>query len=149
MRALDRETFEQFYRDALPLLERHRQEIAHFDFPLDVDTQMYRTAEQNGGLRIYTTRINGRLIGYAVFFVRTNPHYRSSLQAVEDVLFIVPEERKGRLGLELVQYAEEQLKGEGVQAVYHHCKLAHPQLARLLEHEGYSEIERIFVKRVG
>jgi len=151
-----RELFDAFYLEALPLLERHRLEIAHFpDIPLDVDTDRYRNAEQAGVLRIYTARLNHgpsgplTLIGYAVFLLQHNPHYQSSLQAVEDVLYVDPDQRRGRTGIELIRFSEAALKREGVQAVYHHVKLAHPTLGILLAKEGYESIETIYVKRIG
>lgn len=149
-----RESLEGFYREAVPLLQKHKAEIAHFaDIPLEVDLDTYRSADQADRLRIFTVRIDRgpseamTLIGYAVFFVAPNPHYKSSRQAVQDVLFLDPDHRKGATGIGLIRFAETELKREGVQVIYHHTKLAHPNLAGLLAHFGYQEIERVWVKR--
>lgn len=152
---LQREIFEPFYQEAKPLLERHKEEIAHFaDIPLDVDLERYRELELLDILRIYTARLDRgpadplTLIGYAVFIVSLNPHYKSSLQAVQDVLYVDPEQRKGATGIGLVNFAERELRAEGVQAVYHHVKVKHPTLGVLLERKGYQAIETIWVKRL-
>ena len=145
-----REEFtEPLYLEMLPLLVKHHEEIAQFkDIPLDVDLDAYLTAELSASLRVFTVRVD-RLIGYAVFFVRFNPHYASSLQAVEDVLFLDRSFRKStRIGVALIRFAEEQLRDEGVQLIYHHAKVAHPQLGTILERFGYDHVENIYVKRV-
>lgn len=156
MRTLfQQEIFDTFFLEAKPLLERHKAEIAHYpDIPLDVDTDRYRMAENAGTLRIYTARLNRgpseplTLMGYGVFFVNTNAHYRSSLQAVQDVLYVDPDQRLGRVGIDLIRFCDRELRRDGVQAVYHHVKLAHPALGVLLAREGYEHVEAIYSKRL-
>jgi hypothetical protein len=152
---LQRETLDGFYGEALPLLEKHRQELAQFpDIPLQVNLDHYRSQEKAGVLRIFTARLNRgpadakTLIGYAVFVVFPNPHYSSSLQAVQDVLYIDPEQRKGATGLGLVNFSEQQLQAEHVQVIYHHVKTAHPILGSILKHKGYAEVETVWAKRL-
>jgi len=185
-----RESFEGFYSEALPLLERHKAEISAYpDIPLAVDESRYQEMQMLDILRIYTARQehNWRtqraggspveadseervcfcvtcgmergaepdefpsgctLIGYATFFVSSNPHYMTSLQAVEDVLFVAPEHRGGRAGIGLIRFSEAELKKDGAEVVYHHTKIAHPMLGKVLAKEGYEPIETIFAKRL-
>lgn len=131
------------------LLRRHWLEIAHYpDIPLEVDWGAYEGVEAVGALRAYTVRADGEIIGYASYFVRHNPHYRSSLQAVQDVLYLAPEHRGGRVGYRLIAFADEQLRAEGVQCTYHHVKRAHPGLGRLLEFMGYEIVDELWAKRL-
>ncbi len=148
--SFQREDFRTFYRDGLPLLEKHKDEISHFrDIPLEIDCDRYLALEEADALRIYTIRGEGRqILGYSVFIVGFNPHYQWSLQANEDVLYVDPQFRKGRLGIELIKQSEAALKEEGVEVVYHHVKLAHPALGVLLERQGYQAIETIYTKRL-
>lgn len=143
------ESFAACYEEALPLLERHRQEISHYpDIPLEVDTGRYEAAEAVGKLRVYTARIEGNLVGYAVFFVMPNGHYVSSLQAVQDVLYVAPEHRRGSVGLRLVREAERMLAAADVQVIYHHVKHAHPALGAILSRRGYEPVETVYAKRM-
>lgn len=142
------------WNEALPLLVAHWREIAHYpDIPLDPDVVAYRAAEGIGLIRFYTIRdfdpvdLSERLVGYAVFFVRPNMHYKGSLQASQDVLYVDPAHR-GTLGYRFIAWCDEQLKAEGVQVACHHAKAAHPQLGRVLAKLGYTEVDRIFVKRL-
>ena len=156
MRVLfQRECFRAFFAEAYPLIQRHKAEIAHYaDIPLDVDTTKYELSEKQETLRVYTARLNNgassplTLIGYSVFFVGPNPKYKSSIQAVEDALYVDPDQRNGRVGLDLIHYTDSELRREGVQAVYRHQKLAHPALGVLLAKEGYEQIDLIWGKRL-
>jgi GNAT superfamily N-acetyltransferase len=144
-----RERAHDLWGEIEPLLEAHYREIATFqDIPLAPDRERYNTAEDNGMLRCYTARIAGKLIGYAVFFVSQHAHYGTSKQAVQDVVFISAEHRRGRLGLEMLRYAENALKDEGVDVAHHHVKVKHPALGKLLEHMGYAVTEHVYTKRI-
>lgn len=143
-----RERAHDVFEEMIPLLEAHFHEIAHFkDIPFNPDRELYEAMEEQGCLRVFTARNDGVLIGYAVYVVRHNGHYKSSLQAVQDVLFLLPEYRKARLGAELISVCDNVLRAEGVQVVYQHVKLAH-NFGPLLEKLGYEVIEHIYGKRL-
>ena len=142
------ERVSDLWEEALPLLQKHWREIAHYqDIELKPDVETYAKLEAAGQLRCYTARDCGRLIGYVVFFVRPNPHYMESLQAVQDVLFLAAEFRKGTTGLRLIRYAEQKLKAEAVQVIYHHAKRT-TRFGQLLEHLGYELVDEIYAKRL-
>lgn len=131
-----------------PLLEAHWREVAHYqDIPLAPDWGSYYTAEQAGQLRCYSARDCDELIGYVVFFVRPNMHYRGSLQAWQDVLFMAPEHRAGMAGVKLIRHAERRLAAEGVQVVYHHAKRTN-RVGELLGRLGYELVDEIYAKRL-
>lgn len=132
-----------------PLLVRHYTEIAQFqDIPFDPDWPVYTEMAYAGVLRVFTVRADGVLIGYAVFIIRHHPHYRSSLQANQDILFVDPVWRRATLGLQLVDFCDEALRAEGCQIVYQHVKRAHPALGYIAEQAGYHPIETIYAKRL-
>lgn len=129
-----------------PLLQAHWREIAHYqDIPLQPDYDWYLTCP---ALRCFTSRNQGgRITGYVVFGVAANKHYMTSVQAVQDILFVDPRDRGG-VGRQLIRSSDAALKAEGVQVVYHHQKLAHPALGELLRGEGYEPVEVIWAKRL-
>jgi len=133
--------------EAMPLLQAHWKEIAHYqDIPLDPDVAMYVAAEERGTVRAYSARNEcGQLIGYAVFFVKHNPHYQGSLQAVQDIIYLDPDAR-GR-GLQFINFCDEQLRAEGVQVVYHHVKAVH-NFGKALERIGYELVDLIYARRL-
>lgn len=142
-----REKASDVFDEALPLLRAHWEEIAHYkDIPLDPDREQYRLFDEAGMLRTYTARTDKwELVGYAVFFVRPNAHYKSSLQAVQDIIFISKDHRGGT-GAKFILWCDEQLRAEGVQVVYHHVKAAH-NFGPLLERFGYKLVDLIYARR--
>jgi GNAT superfamily N-acetyltransferase len=142
------ETLSQAKADGEPLLRRHWQEIAHYqDIPYAPMWDRYEMLEASGMLRIYTARLDGQLVGYCVFTVMFNIHYGSSLEANEDVLFLAPEQRKGRVGIRLIKFADELLRSEGVQVVRRHVKLAH-DFGAIYQRLGYEPVDQIYMRRL-
>lgn len=137
-----------FILEISPLLREHYKEIAHYqDIELDVDWDAYFGAQERGQFVFYTARTaeTGELIGYNAFFVRANPHYRKSIVAANDVIFI-SKERRG-FGRSFIRWCDERLKSIGVQLVSHHIKFAHDWSA-VLKRDGYEDMDKILVKRL-
>lgn len=135
-----------------PLLLAHWAEIAHYqDILLDPDWDAYRAVEAAGMLRIYTARTEGNpdaaLAGYCVFVVRKNLHYKQSLQASQDILFLHQGFRGHLFGYRFVKWCDHQLRAEGVQAVYQHVKAAH-NFGPMLERIGYRLVDLIYSRRL-
>lgn len=143
-----RETAHGLWDEIMPLLERHWREIARYqDIPLDPDEDRYLGLEEAGILRCYTCRVGEELVGYGIYVVQANAHYKGSLQAHQDVLFLAPEYRKSRIGVGLIRFADDELRAEGVQCVYQHVKEAH-NFGPLLERLGYELVDHIYGRRL-
>jgi len=136
----------EFCEELGPLLHAHYKEIAHYqDIELSPDFSKYKQLYDAGVLRVYTARKEKELIGYVIFFFNYSLHYQKSLQAVQDVLFIHPEHRG--VGTRLIKWADEQLRAEGAQVVYHHVKKEH-NFGALLERFGYKCVDLIYARRL-
>lgn len=128
------------------LYREHYEEIAFYkDIALEPDEETYMALAP--ALRVYTVRDGGALVGYAMFLVRPNPHYRSSLTATQDVLYLKPAYRRGMTGVRLLRHAEDRLRAEGVQVVYHHAKRTN-RVGELLGRLGYDLVDTIWAKRL-
>ena len=146
---IQRERAHDLWEEIDELIKDHYHEIAHYqDIPLVPDKHKYETAEDNDKLRCYTVRLEGKLVGYAVFFIGYSLHYSTSFQAVQDVLFITPSERRGSLGMRLIKYTEQELKKDGVEVIYQHVKIGHPALQCLLERIDYKAVDTILAQRI-
>lgn len=135
-------------REAAVLLRDHYEEIAwrRDKIPLAPDDDRYLNLERAGVLRVYTAR-GPRLIGYSVYMVSTHAHYKETLYANNDVLFIEKQAR-GTVGLGLIRFAEAALKAEGVQVVMLHVK-TYNDWSPIAERMGYEATDRIFQKWIG
>jgi hypothetical protein len=146
--AFQREQLVQTAEEVYPLLEKHWEYIAHYkDIELNPDWEVYFGAEAKGMLRCYSVRHDQAMVGYAVFFVKANAHYRQSLQALQDILWIDPAHRSPTLGVRFINWCDEQLRQDGVQVVYHHVKLSH-NFGPVLKYLGYEPIEEVWGRRL-
>lgn len=138
----------EFIEEAFPLFQNHYKEISKYqDIPLEPDIELYLGIENAGSLRVYTMRLEDKLVGYAIFIVRSNMHYKSSIQAHQDILFLQKDQRGSLHGYKFIEWCDNELQKEGIQVVYHHVKTAH-NFGKLLERQGYEAIDIIYGKRL-
>lgn len=134
-----------------PLLERHYKEVsAYQDIPLAPDFEKYEQLEKLGNVRCFTAKMTTAdntlaLVGYCIFFVHINIHYTSSLQAVQDILYLEKSQRGQGLGKKFIDWCDEQLSKEGVELSYHHVKTK-LNFGPLLESLGYRHVENIYAR---
>lgn len=145
-----RESIAEVVDEIKPLLIAHYEEIAHYlDIPLKPDYQRYIQAETAGLLRIFTARVDGELVGYAIYLLMHHLHYSDSLQAHQDILYLAPDHRRGGTGMRLIRHADCALAEEGVQVVVQHVKArADLNFGPLLERMGYELMDHIYAKRL-
>jgi hypothetical protein len=116
--------------------------------PLDPAWDEYMRLEALGMLHIVTARDAGRLVGYVFSLVQPHLHYKKSLTAWTDLMYLRREYTKG-FGIfryaGLIRHSEKMLRDLGVQKRYLMTKVYHdltPLFARL----GYRFIEKISAK---
>lgn len=145
---------EQFSRElvmeCMPLLYAHYNEIAWLKekIPLDPDYDRYEAGAKAGVIRIFTARRDADLVGYAIFIVQPHLHYRQTMWAMNDILYVMAGIRGYAIGAKLLRFAEEQLRGDGVHVIGLHSKDAHnigPLAARL----GFERVETNWLKWIG
>lgn len=133
--------------EAKPLLKEHWAEIATFkDIELNPDYDRYLMLEKTGYTKSYSARDgDGRLCGYAVYFLFNHMHYKQALYAQQDILYVLPEQR--RMGGLFIKYCDEELKKCGVVCVTQHVK-ASLNFGTLLERIGYTLQDLIYIRRL-
>jgi len=145
------ERFDSVITELMPLLSQHYKEIAwkQDKITLNPNFDHYRILEANGVLRMYIAREDGAVVGYAVFFVTQNLHYQDVKQAQSDVFYVEPSRRGAMVGQKLLRdYAESELKLEGVKVITLHIKCDH-DWHKLAEYWGYEWTERNMQKWIG
>jgi GNAT superfamily N-acetyltransferase len=68
--------------------------------------------------------------------------------AVNDILYLKKEYRKGRTGIKLIKFAEEYLRDDGVSVLNINTKV-HKPFDVLMKHMGFGLIERVYSKYIG
>lgn len=141
-----KENLIDIYDEMLPIFISHYKEIAHYkDIPLSPDIEQYYRMEKNGITHIFTAREERNLIGYGIFNIRYNLHYKDSLQAWQDILYISKEKRG--FGKDFIKWCDLQLKNMGVQVINQHIKVAH-NWGKILENMGYELQDLQYSKRL-
>lgn len=142
-----RENVKRIWDDLVPLMHSHYDELAPYkDVPLDPDKEFFIKADEAGLVRVYSAREAGVLVGYAVYFVRSDIHYRSVKLAQQDLLFVAPE-RRGRFGIRFIRWCEEQLAAEKVGLIMCHAKV-HNDFGAVFERLGYKPTDVIYYRKV-
>jgi len=148
----------------LPLLEEgladmllnHWVEVAldKTTIPLDPDWERVYALEQEGKFYAAVLRREGKMVGYNAFAVYPHVHYKSTLHAFNDVVYVDPAER-GFAGVKLIRGVEPMLHALGVKKVIYHTKL-HVHVGRadgvvgdLLDRLGYRHFENLYCKAIG
>jgi len=136
------------------LAEDHWDECGLFKdhIPLDLDWDKIFKLEEMGMWKSMALRRNGVLLGYSNWIVGPTLHYRSTVFAQNDSIFLAAGAREGYAGIKLIRGAEEILRGLGVKRIDYHArpfmrvgKKDRP-LSELFERLGYSLVDRIHSK---
>jgi len=138
------------------LLVLHWEEVAqdHRDAPLAPDWPKYRHLARAGVLTVFGAWRGVRLVGYNVFFVQPTLHHANTLWALNDLLYLEPEERLGSAGIRLVSFAETELAKRGVKKVLYQPNIiahfgrgkARGTVGDLLAKLGYRHVENVYAK---
>lgn len=133
-----------------PLFENHWDEIAlHKDkIKLNPDYDKYLLMDKLGMLHVMTARDDGKIVGYFISFIQPHMHYKDTVFAMNDILFIHPDYRKGSIGFKLFKKAEESLKGIGVDVVLIHAKVKN-DFKPLMDKLGFNRAEYSYSKYIG
>ena len=149
---IQKESFTEIMDELPPIFEEHWLEVAmdHKFIELDPDWQRYMQMEAQGMLHMMTVRDEGILVGYFVNIVLTHLHYRKSLTAFSDILYLLPDYRTSGKGLSstgyrLLRATEKMLKGLGVQKSYLMTKNYIP-LNMLTKRLKYRLSEKVYTK---
>lgn len=140
------ESYALIKKDAKALFEKHYNEISHFkNIPLSIHEDAYLALDKSDGFKVFTARKNGTLIGYNVYFIHNSLHYKESIQAVQDAVFIDPDHRG--FGKDFLLYCENELKNIGVHVIYNHIKASY-NIGPMLEKLGYELVDLVYGKQI-
>lgn len=110
-------TFADSYKEAMPLTVKHWDEVPFGpwkDIGLDVNTENYLLAEQEGYLRVLIVRDEGKLVGYVILLTSEMNHHKGVWQAVTDVIYVDPEYRGKGVAKMLFEACTLECKNNGI-----------------------------------
>ena len=141
-----RESVQQIFNDCLPMLIKHWAEVTPFkSYDLEPDFGSYLAMEEAGMLRLFTARKDGQLLGYCIFVLRNNRHYKSKLFAYQDALYVSPQHRG--FGHRFMAWCDDELKADGVSVVFQYVTERF-NFSPILERHKYRQIEQVWAKEL-
>lgn len=141
---IQRIVIEDSVADIRPLHDAHylETEKAYKHHQCKVNYDHMIACERAGTMVCFGARLadTQRLVAYLFVYVSPSAH-DSSLNAVEDAYFIVPEHRATGLARRLLKYSEQRLKELGVDYFFMSSKkpVGGPNIGMFLESEGFKE----------
>ena len=133
--------------DIKPLIEKHWELVAlnQGTIKLNPNWEEYARLDAAGVLRVFTAREDSELVGYCVLVVSRSMHYKDHVFANNDVTFVLPDNRAGATGYQLLKYAEDHCAENDISLMNVNTKV-HLPFDSLLVGMGFNLIERIYSK---
>lgn len=138
----------ELIEEIAPLALMSWREVEDFeDMEYEPNWEAYKQLNELGGVRVFTMRDNGMLVGYASFMVMPHLHARESMHAMSDSIFVLPPYRRGMTAIKLLKYAEQKLHEHGITVILL-CSTLKRDLTRLFEFMGYEFESTVYRKRI-
>lgn len=120
--------------------------------PFDPDWAAYKDLDRRGVLKLGILTLDGRLIGYNIFFLNKPLHHRSTLWAISDLVYIDPTYRLGRNALYMLTESERLLREMGARIILYGVKLSpkpgRGSVGQLLGKLGHSTFDQSWSKEL-
>ena len=141
-----REAAQDCFAEAIPLLIEHWQEITYIDgLTVKPEFSKYESLERNGILRTYTARLEGKLIGYAVFFLSPHLHFKKHLFAYCDVLYIMPAHRG--FGHRFTRWCNNRLRDDRASVILYNVNKKF-DFGSILKRQGFKHTDDVYTMEV-
>ena len=132
--------------DLKGLCYNHHDEVEDGKWKLNPDYDSYIEYDRLGFVQCTTVRDGGKLVGYSVEFIIKNLHYKGKVNAMNDMIYLLPEYRHLGLLSKLITFVRESLKNE-VDLHIINLKVNHPCRAMMTE-LGYENQEITWMMRI-
>jgi hypothetical protein len=142
------EPLRQWWEAAAPMQVAHWREVGRYQekIPLRVDVAKFFQIEQLGCLTSFTARnAQGALVGYQAYFVTPSLHERDHTFAINDLLYLAPEHRRGHNAARFFGYCITELKLRGVSLVSVRVPVEH-DFGALMRAIGFDLVEHVHQK---
>jgi hypothetical protein len=127
--------------------EHYEELTVSKNFPLAPNYERYAALAKSGILKLITCRNKNELIGYVIMMVAPALHYKTCIVAHEDIYYLKKEYRKGRVGIKLFKFVEDEMKKIGVDRVVMGTKV-YSDNSKLFEYLGYRFYEKLYTKEI-
>ena len=142
---IKQEFITQIQDEITPLLQEDWEEIGEDHLPLNPDFESYGDLEANDLLKIFTARIEGKLVGYFVVIYVPSLQSKGKFLAINDTIFVSKAHRRKMIGPRLFRFAEKCVKQDGLDRLYVAITEKN-DIGDNLKRMGYNKIESRYEK---
>jgi len=145
------ESFIDCIEEMKALVDAHGEEVSlHKDtIKFDPDYDTYVAASGLDILKVVTARTHeDEMIGYSTYFIQPHPHYKGTMFASNDALFVRKDYRNSSVGYCILEKAEEMCKELGVQVMTINSKV-NLDFKPLMDRLGFNRVEYMYSKFIG
>ena len=128
-----------------PLAELEWEESGHPDCTLVIDWAAYFKMEEEGKIKFFTARAEGKLVGYFVVIIGSTLTTMGELVAAYDSVYVHKDYRKSTVGKRMFDYVEKCIKEDGISRAVASSSSKNP-IGNFLTRLGYNEIETKYEK---
>ena len=129
------------------IIELHYNEVGPYQFDFIVDWDKYLVMEDAGVVRLFTVRDDTelKLVGYGIYIISTHTHFATTVFAMQDALYLLPEYRGNGAGTSFVLACEAFM--DDIDAV---TQAVTPELdiSETFKQAGYVPLENLYVKKL-
>ena len=143
-----REEWSAALRELRPLFARLWDDVAvdKDKFTAECDEEKYAALDAQKILHLIVARSGEKLAGFFLCFVWQNAHYLGAGDmAFTDMYYLLPEYRKGNVGIRLFTFMEETLKERGVVKFYTSHKI-HRDRSAMFKLRGFKATDIVYSK---
>lgn len=145
MIAMQVEDWATLWNDGQELMRENHKETGDEGLEFDPDAEGYQALYDQGRLVVLTVRDDQTLVGYLAFVILNHFHSRKVKCAFEELFYLSPKYRKGRLGIDVMNFAERVLPVLKVGRVYYTSR-PQRELTKLFQRRSMSLIASMWAK---
>jgi len=122
----------------LHLLQWEELKMSARGLEFNPDYDKFLESNLEGKYVVFTARQNGMLVGNSAFWLFPST-YTQKVTAQEDNIYLLPEFRKGLVGIKFFKYCEEVLKSIGVSEInFSFSENSDQRMKKIWERMGYT-----------
>lgn len=139
---------QECFDEVCEMLQQHYEELSVTKgFKLNPDFDVYHQAIKKNVLKVVVCKKDNKIIGYILYLIGPNLHFKNCLLAIQDIYYLKPKYRKGFIGIKMFIFAENYLKSIGVNMIKY-STTTHFDNSKLFEFLGCNFIEKVYTKEL-
>lgn len=128
-----------------PVLAENHAETGAYNLPFNPDYDRYLMLDADGSLAFFTARRDGKIVGFACFFLDTEIQQKEIRSATQSFVYVDKKHRG--MGYPFMKFCDDILKKQGINSVWRQST-AKLDISKIYERMGYTFVEASYLRRL-